>query len=80
MPPASLPSILRRKRDTDLVQVVNKQNEYLKSVAQHGGYASEFNYINNEFNVRKTMENAMDEYLRKKNCGIASQFFSLQVM
>jgi hypothetical protein len=29
---------------------------------------------------RKTMENAMDEYLRKKNCGIASQFFSLQVM
>ena len=54
----------------DLVQVVNKQNEYLKSVAQHGGYDNEFNYINNEFNVRKTMENAMDEYLQKKNLQI----------
>ena len=32
----------------DLVQVINKQNEYLKSIAQRGGYDSEFNYINNE--------------------------------
>ena len=29
---------------------------------------------------RKTMENAMDEYLRKKNCDAMPQFFSLQVM
>ena len=54
----------------DLVKVINQQNEYLKSVAQHGGYDSEFNYINNEFNVRQTMENAMDEYLQKKNLQI----------
>ena len=54
----------------DLVKVINKQNEYLKSIAQHGGYDSEFNYINNEFNVRKTMENALDEYLQKKNLQI----------
>ena len=54
----------------DLVKVINQQNEYLKSIAQHGGYDSEFNYINNEFNVRKTMENAMDEYLQKKNLQI----------
>ena len=54
----------------DLVQVINKQNEYLRSIAQHGGYDSEFNFINNEFNVRKTMENALDEYLQKKNLQI----------
>ncbi len=54
----------------DLVKVINQQNEYLKSIAQHGGYDSEFNYINNEFNVRQTMENAMDEYLQKKNLQI----------
>lgn len=54
----------------DLVQVINQQNEYLKSIAQHGGYDSEFNYINNEFNVRQTMEDAMDEYLQKKNLQI----------
>ena len=54
----------------DLVKVINQQNEYLKRIAQHGGYDSEFNYINNEFNVRQTMENAMDEYLQKKNLQI----------
>lgn len=54
----------------DLVQVINQQNEYLKGIAQHGGYDSEFNYINNEFNVRQTMEDAMDEYLQKKNLQI----------
>ena len=54
----------------DLVKVVNQQNEYLKRIAQHGGYDSEFNYINNEFNVHQTMEDAMDEYLQKKNLQI----------
>lgn len=54
----------------DLVKVINQQNKYLKSVAQHGGYDSEFNFICNEFNVRQTMENALDEYLQKKNLQI----------
>jgi hypothetical protein len=54
----------------DLVKVINQQNVYLKNIAQHGGYDSEFNYINNEFKVRKTMEDAMDEYLQKKNLQI----------
>ena len=54
----------------DLVKVINQQNEYLKRIAQHGGFDSGFNYINNEFNVRQTMENAMDEYLQKKNLRI----------
>ena len=55
---------------TTLEQAINKQSEYMKKVAEHGGYDSEFNYINNEFNVRQTMENAMDEYLQKKNLQI----------
>ena len=49
---------------TTLEQAINTQSEYLKKVAEHGGYDSEFNFICNEFNVRKTMEEALGEYLR----------------
>ena len=54
----------------NLEKVVNKQNEYMKSIAGNGGYNSEFNFICNEFNVRQTIENALDEYLQKKNLQI----------
>ena len=54
----------------NLEKVVNKQNEYMKSIAGNGGYDSELNFICNEFNVRQTIENALDEYLQKKNLQI----------
>ena len=54
----------------NLEKVINKQNEYMKSIAGHGGYNSEFNFICNEFNVRQTIKNALDEYLQKKNLQI----------
>ena len=50
--------------------VVTKQNEYLQHIAKNGGFDSEFNFICNEFNVRQTIENALDEYLQKKNLQI----------
>ena len=49
---------------TTLEQAINTLSEYMKKVAEHGGYDSEFNFICNEFNVRKTMEEALGEYLR----------------
>lgn len=54
----------------NLEKVVNKQNEYMKNIAGNGGYNSEFNFIRNEVNVRQTIENALDEYLQKKNLQI----------
>lgn len=53
-----------------LEKVINIQNGYMKNVAEHGGYDSEFNFICNEFNVRQTMENALDDYLRNKGLQI----------
>ena len=54
----------------NLEKVVNKQNEYMKSIAGNGGYNSEFNFICNEFNVRQTIKKALDEYLQKENLQI----------
>lgn len=50
--------------------VVTTQNKYLQHIAKNGGFDSEFNFICNEFNVRQTIENALDEYLQKKNLQI----------
>ena len=54
----------------NLEKVVNKQNEYMKSIVGNGGYDSEFNYNCNEFNVRQTIKKALDEYLQKENLQI----------
>ena len=55
----------------NLEKVVNKQNEYMKSIVGNGGYDSDFNYNCNEFNVRQTIKKALDEYLQKENLQIA---------
>lgn len=54
----------------NLEKVVNKQNEYMKSIVGNGGYDSDFNYNCNEFNVRQTIKKALDEYLQKENLQI----------
>lgn len=48
-----------------LVDVINRQNGFLQQIAKDGGYNTEYKFLCNEFNVRQTLENALDEYLEK---------------
>lgn len=55
-----------------LVDVINRQNDFLQQIAKDGGYNTEYKFLCNEFNVRQTLENALDEYLEKNRKKIVS--------